>query len=159
MSHTPHRLGQLLLRRKAITEAQLQEALTLQQRAPQPLGQALMALGYVDEKILSRTLRQQRWLRPCAACFALIAPFSASYAAGSAEAEAEFSQEWLHESKWWPCGQPESVGDRQDSADVMKFLALTAWEVYQGSPQAGEIRYNLSNPAAKTYQLEFSLHF
>ena len=38
MDKLPHQLGQLLLRRKAITETQLQEALSLQAEQPQPLG-------------------------------------------------------------------------------------------------------------------------
>jgi len=157
LNQLPHQLGQLLLRRKAISESQLQEALVLQAQQPQPLGQALISLGYIDEHTLQRTLRQQRWLRPCAAFFALISPFSCCFAE-TPESEDDFSARWLEEAGWHYVVQPENVSAR-NSADLLKLAALTAWDVYQGEPKPGEIRYSVSQSADNAYQLEMTLHF
>jgi len=159
MNHLPHQLGQLLLRRKAITATQLAEALQLQQRSSQglPLGQALITLGYLDEHTLQRTLRQQRWLRPCAACFVLMAPFSATYA-DDADGEPGFTQDWLESTHWYQ-GEQGYISDDSASADVLKFVAQTAWDIYQGEPLAGEVRYSVSNPQEHSYQLEMTIRF
>tara|TARA_B100001113_G_scaffold32865_1_gene23376 strand:- start:104 stop:577 length:474 start_codon:yes stop_codon:yes gene_type:complete len=153
----PHQLGQLLLRRKAITETQLQEALSLQAEQPQPLGQALIALGYLDDRTLARTLRQQRWLRPCAACFAFMSPFSVCVAE-PAETDSDFSAQWLEEANWHYVVDSEQASAR-NSADLLKLVAMTAWDVYQGEPEAGEMRYAVSQSGDNGYQLEMTLHF
>lgn len=52
------RIGELLLRKRLITEEQLQEALEAQRSNPVPLGAALMKLGYISEDVLLETLAQ-----------------------------------------------------------------------------------------------------
>jgi AraC-like DNA-binding protein len=68
MSDIPARLGQILLAKQVITEQQLELALQYQARHNKPVGHCLMALGFIKEKDLSRALRRQSWMKPCAAC-------------------------------------------------------------------------------------------
>lgn len=53
------RLGDLLISKGAITEAQLMEALAEQKRTGQRLGRALVSLGYIDEDDMLSMLSQQ----------------------------------------------------------------------------------------------------
>ena len=98
---TPHlRLGDLLLDKQAITKKQLSAALAEQKRSACKLGEALIAIGAIDESLLKKTLKRQRWLRPCATCFALLSPFSMTYAYEPEESHwekthEEFSGHWL----------------------------------------------------------------
>ena len=157
MDKLPHQLGQLLLRRKAITEAQLQHALQLQASQPQPLGEALKTLGYIDDKTLMRTLRQQRWLRPTAACFAFMSPFSMCFAE-SPDDEPDFSTQWLQQAQWHYVVQPDQVSGHE-SADLLKLVVLPAWDVYLGEPEPGEMRYTISQAGDDGYQLQMTMHF
>ncbi|PHS65313.1 MAG: hypothetical protein COB09_06005 [Thalassobium sp.] len=156
MNEFPHRLGQLLLQRQEITEQQLQQALSYQAQNPCQLGQALISLGFIDERTLRNVLRRQRWIKPCAACFALIAPFSMTWA--DEDKEAAFSGDWL-EASHWDLVDDDSVSAHSSSADLMKFVAMTAWDIYQGEPQAGEIRYSVSQTNNQGYNLELSMRF
>jgi len=156
MNELPHRLGQLLLQRQEITEQQLQQALSYQAQNPCQLGQALISLGFIDERTLRNVLRRQRWIKPCAACFALIAPFSMTWA--DEDKEAAFSGDWL-EASHWDLVDDDSVSAHSSSADLMKFVAMTAWDIYQGEPQAGEIRYSVSQTNNQGYNLELSMRF
>ena len=156
MNEFPHRLGQLLLQRQEITEQQLQQALSYQAQNPCQLGQALISLGFIDERTLRNVLRRQRWIKPCAACFALIAPFSMTWA--DEDKEAAFSGDWL-EASHWDLVDDDSVSAHSSSADLMKFVAMTAWGIYQGEPQAGEIRYSVSQTNNQGYNLELSMRF
>ena len=156
MNEFPHRLGQLLLQRQEITEQQLQQALSYQAQNPCQLGQALISFGFIDERTLRNVLRRQRWIKPCAACFALIAPFSMTWA--DEDKEAAFSGDWL-EASHWDLVDDDSVSAHSSSADLMKFVAMTAWDIYQGEPQAGEIRYSVSQTNNQGYNLELSMRF
>ncbi|WP_286717461.1 hypothetical protein [Thalassolituus sp. UBA2009] len=156
MNELPHRLGQLLLQQQSITEEQLQQALSYQAQNPCQLGQALIQLGFIDERALRGVLRRQRWLKPCAACFALIAPFSMTWA--DEDKEAAFTSDWL-EASHWDLVDDERVTEHSSSVDLMKFVALTAWDIYQGEPVPGEVRYNVSQTNNKGYSLELSMRF
>ncbi len=52
-------IGQLLLERKAITQAQLDEALKLQQAKGGLLGQLLVTLGYTTEEAVAQAVTTQ----------------------------------------------------------------------------------------------------
>lgn len=70
------RLGRLLVNRGYITEAQLDEALTLQATQKLMLGEVLLAQGWITEKDLQRTLKRQSRYRYTAAFVAMAAaPF------------------------------------------------------------------------------------
>ncbi|WP_430460869.1 hypothetical protein ACQUQU_16835 [Thalassolituus sp. LLYu03] len=157
MPPLPHQLGQLLLRRGAITEAQLDQALVWQQAHPMPIGAALLQLGAIDQRTLDRALRQQKWLRPCAACFALIAPLSTAWAADQGD-EGDVFHSW-NDRVQWQLGESEHVSQHTASVDLVKFVALTAWDIYQGAPETGEMRFNLSQTGKSAYQLEMTVHF
>lgn len=157
MTPMPHRLGQLLLRRGTINKDQLSAALAYQAEHPQPIGQALIALGFIDEKTLQRALRQQRWLRPCAACFALISPFSMTYASPASGEDA--SNNWLQTSSWMLPTSQDHVGEDTSQRDLMKFAAFTAWDIYLGKPEAGEMRFAFGQPAKGQYEVQMTVHF
>jgi type IV pilus assembly protein PilB len=53
-------LGEMLVEARALTEAQLKEALTYQRNGSLRLGEALLRLGFVDETTLARTLAKQQ---------------------------------------------------------------------------------------------------
>jgi type IV pilus assembly protein PilB len=55
-------LGEMLVEARALTEAQLKEALTYQRNGSLRLGEALLRLGFVDETTLARTLAKQQGL-------------------------------------------------------------------------------------------------
>lgn len=60
------RLGALLLTQQVVTAAQLEMACVRQQTTHEKLGEALVALGYVNEEAIGRTLSQQLRLPFCA---------------------------------------------------------------------------------------------
>ena len=150
------RLGQLLLNRRAITRKQLDAALQYQRdHAGAKLGEALIALGAIDEGLLKRVLRQQRWLRPCATCFALLSPMSVTYAYDPEEhmlaAQDEAATYWYL--------QEEEQQSYSESEQAMRILS-TAYDLYKGEPQAGEWRYSLSETDnSKGYQVELKVFF
>ena len=72
--------------------------------------------------------------------------------------EAAFSGDWL-EASHWDLVDDDSVSAHSSSADLMKFVAMTAWDIYQGEPQAGEIRYSVSQTNNQGYNLELSMRF
>jgi succinoglycan biosynthesis transport protein ExoP len=55
----PRKLGQLLLKQKALTKSKLDRALRIQKSTGQPLGELLMNLGFVNRDQLKACLRQQ----------------------------------------------------------------------------------------------------
>ena len=150
------RLGQLLLNRRAITRKQLDDALQYQrEHAGAKLGEALIALGAIDEGVLQRVLRQQRWLRPCATCFALLSPMSVTYAYDPDEhllsAQDEAATYWYL--------QEEEQQSYSGSEQAMRVLS-TAYDLYKGEPEAGEWRYSLSETDSSTgYQVEVKVFF
>ena len=76
------RLGSILVSRQYISQAQLDEALVFQATNQVRLGEALLTLGFIDQKQLKRALRRQNWVRGAAAGVALVlAPFSPAFAA------------------------------------------------------------------------------
>ncbi|KZY97646.1 hypothetical protein [Thalassolituus sp. UBA3500] len=150
------RLGQLLLNRRAITRKQLDDALQYQkEHAGAKLGEALIALGAIDEGVLKRVLRQQRWLRPCATCFALLSPMSVTYAYDPEEHMLSAQDE---AATYWYL-QEEEQQSYSDSEQAMRVLS-TAYDLYKGEPEAGEWRYSLSETdSSKGYQVEVKVFF
>lgn len=62
------RIGNLLLKEKAITEAQLRQALQIQKREHRFLGEILIKVGVVGQKKLAQVLSLQGGLRSQVAC-------------------------------------------------------------------------------------------
>ncbi|MBR9869549.1 MAG: pilus assembly protein PilB [Gammaproteobacteria bacterium] len=70
------RLGRLLINRGYLTEADLEDALTLQRTSGQRLGEVLVASGRITEKDLIRVLKHQSRYRNTAALVTMMAlPF------------------------------------------------------------------------------------
>ena len=153
----PHRLGDLLLRQELIDQQQLQQALACQRRHGQRLGEVLIELGFISDKTLKQVLRKQRWLRPCAACFAVIAPFSACFASEDSRADAYSSWGQQTHLNW---SAQDGINATSSSVDMMKIAAETAWDIYQGEPEKYEWRYSLSKPQDSSgYHIEMTMHF
>ena len=149
------RLGDLLLDKQAITKKQLSAALAEQKRSACKLGEALIAIGAIDESLLKKTLKRQRWLRPCATCFALLSPFSMTYAYEPEESHwetthEEFSGHWLL----------DTTNEHMTDGDKLTHALSAVMDLYQGPPENGEWRYSLSRTDNKEgYQVEVKLFF
>ena len=60
MSLMRKQLGEILVSRKVVTQAQLDEALEEQRKVPRPLGRILVQMGFVTEKLLLQALSAQK---------------------------------------------------------------------------------------------------
>lgn len=155
MPTSQHRLGQLLLNKQAITQKQLDAALMMQQQAACKLGEALIAIGAIDESILMKALKRQRWLRPCATCFALLSPFSVTYAYEPHDSQWEITNQ-EYQGHWLINEKNEHMSDGEKITHALS----TALDLYQGPPEHGEWRYSLSRSDNKEgYQVEMKLFF
>jgi hypothetical protein len=67
------RLGTLLVNKGAISDEQLEQALTYQQGKDLKLGEALIELGLIELKQLDKALCRQRWSRSLVASVMMIA--------------------------------------------------------------------------------------
>lgn len=75
-------VGKLLLKRKLVNLSQLELALVYQQKHQVRLGEALIALGFINEQQLKSVLRKQYWIRSLTAGMAvLLTPFTPAFAA------------------------------------------------------------------------------
>ncbi|MFT4764121.1 MAG: hypothetical protein ACI9OH_001214 [Oleispira sp.] len=163
MSDIPVRLGQILLAKQVITEQQLELALGYQALHNKPVGHCLLALGFIEQKDLSRALRRQSWLKPCAACLTcLCAPFTFAPCFADEAAEDDFHQQWTEQhdpySHW---SSSEHLSTSQLATfDVLKVAAEAAWGIYQGEPESGEWQYALSKQISDNgYSISMRMHF
>lgn len=162
MKQVPTRLGQILLAQQTITEKQLASALDYQALHGEPIGHCLIALGYIEQKVLNRALRRQSCLKPCAACLTcLCAPFTFSSCYADESGEEHLDAYWIEQ-------QDSSYGNWSESSalsnntlagiDIIKLAAEAAWGMYQGEPQAGEWQYSLSKQSSG-YSVSMQVHF
>ena len=143
MSQIPTRLGQILLAQKSITDKQLAKALDYQAQHGEPIGHCLLALGYIEQKVLNRALRRQTWLKPCAACLTcLCAPFTFSTCHADESSSGSLHADWIE----------------QHDPDFIKMAAEAAWGIYQGEPEPGEWQYSLNKQSAG-YTVSMKMHF
>ena len=138
-----YRLGDLLIKRGAITQDQLDEALIYQQQHQLTLGKALVSLGYINKSKVRRTLIKQHWLRKIAAVTALVmAPLS--FCHGNNE-ELEQLPEYAHtQVAQSPCPFETTQSDYgfdTSEIDLGLVQAATAalWYVSQGGIDNGEL--------------------
>ncbi|MDF1763743.1 MAG: hypothetical protein P1U57_10060 [Oleibacter sp.] len=164
-SNSHLRLGQLLLDSKKITADQLSSALQYQQTHNCRIGEALLELGVIDNTLLRRTLSRQRWLRPCAACIALMAPISMTYAndAGYDLWKSNTTQTSnnynLAISNYSNNLTFETTSENTSNRSTQNMLE-TAWNLYKGEPEKGEWRYSISRPVElEAYTLDIRLFF
>lgn len=153
------RLGQLLRQRQLISEQQLQQALQLQQAQGVRLGEALLTLGFISKQQLNRVLRRQRWLTPCAACIVMLSPVSMVWAESADELpDSGFSQDWVEPNRW-SYAEQERLGERSKPIDILSFMALSGWDIYQGEPEAGDLKFSLKQHNDDVYSLQLSMRF
>lgn len=159
----PTRLGQILVAQQSITPKQLDHALDYQALHGQPIGHCLLALGYIEQKVLNRALRRQSWLKPCAACLTcLCAPFTFSSCFASEALEDNMHSEWIEQhdpySNWTET--THLSGNEQTGVDFAKMAAEAAWGIYQGEPEAGEWQYALSkHNTGDGYSVSMQMNF
>lgn len=55
------KLGQILIRKKLISKAQLEYLLQIQERSAKRLGDLLLANGFVSDRDLNDALLEQHW--------------------------------------------------------------------------------------------------
>ncbi|MAR01592.1 MAG: hypothetical protein CMI00_13770 [Oceanospirillaceae bacterium] len=157
MSQAPaqHRLGQILINKKLITQEDLQRALAFQELHDCKLGEALVAMGAISHSGLRRALNQQRWLRNCATCIALLTPVSFSYAYEPVQYTSTLSGDDFPEYGRLPPSNPYAKND-----SYVGDMLSAAWTLYRGQPEEGEWRYSVGRTDDKKgYELSVSLHF
>ena len=157
MSSTPvqYRLGQILLNKKLVTQEDLQRALAFQELHGCKLGEALVAMGAISQSGLRRALTQQRWLRNCATCIALLTPVSMSYAYEPVQYTNTLNLQDYPEYGRIPTSDPYAQDD-----DYVGDMLAAAWSLYRGKPEEGEWRYSLGRTDDKKgYEVNLSLHF
>src|SRR5262245_38100865 len=130
------RLGEILIRDRVITQAQLDEALALQKRRGGRLGTNLLDAGFTDEDAIARALGEQLGV-PAAeqrhfdsinplATAALAAPLAAKYVA------VPFALSKIDEGKqlWVAMADPHLAGAAQEIAFVTgtRVMACVASE-------------------------------
>lgn len=163
MAQVPTRLGQILLAQQSITAKQLVHALDYQAQHGQPIGHCLLALSYVEQKVLNRALRRQTWLKPCAACLTcLCAPFTFSHCYADEVLEGALHTDWIEQhdpySHW--SGSAHISGNELAGIDIVTMAAEAAWGIYQGEPEAGEWQYALSKQGSGDgYAISLQMHF
>lgn len=161
MSQIPTRLGQILLAQKSITDKQLAKALDYQAQHGEPIGHCLLALGYIEQKVLNRALRRQTWLKPCAACLTcLCAPFTFSTCNADESSAGSLHADWIEQHDPYSHWADSTILSSKDQAgiDFIKMAAEAAWGIYQGEPEPGEWQYSLNKQSAG-YTVSMKMHF
>jgi hypothetical protein len=98
-SHTKSQLGQLLLKKKLISEDQLKRAIDLQKNTGQLLGDIFTQSGIVSQRQIEGMLRRQRHIRRIITIVtALLAPIQV-YAASAAPVPIEQTENVSPEQK------------------------------------------------------------
>lgn len=161
MKQAPTRLGQILLAQHAITKKQLTHALDYQALHGEPIGQCLIALGYIEQEVLDRALRRQSWLKPCAACLTcLCVPFTFTACYANENTENNFNIAWVEQQNPYNNWAKDSnlSANNQAGIDFVIAAAEAVWGIYQGEPKAGEWQYSL-NPKSTGYSISMQMHF
>lgn len=149
-------LGQLLLNAHAITSDELDAALRYKkEHSGTKLGEALIAIGALNEGLLNRTLRKQRWLRAATTFTALLSPLSLTYALDSEDHTMSGHNTW---ATHWHLKQ-EDRKEHSENERAIRILS-TAYDLYLRIPEAGKWRYGLSETeSGRGYQIDMTIFF
>lgn len=153
----PHRLGQILLKQNKVSQAQLNDALELQAKSHQPLGEALISLGYLTQIELARALKKQNKLRTPAVCLAaMLAPLSLQATADDLVQDnfyntTDATQNYQH------------LNQEATAQDWLKTAAKAVWSMYQqdlGLQKDSTLSYSIShNEQVDSYNIELSFRY
>lgn len=163
-----YRLGSLLINKGLIQVKQLDDALAYQrQHAGMPVGEALIALGYVTERQIGRALRKQTRVRIFAALVAfLMAPFNWCHASDDdLEHLPEYQYTQVHDQLYFDTGiSGYSSQYAQGSLDVLQITTSAAWYLYQGDASIDKmkeipVKLNLATTKGDDFQLQLSIEF
>ena len=142
-SQTRSQLGQLLLKRKLISEDQLTRAIVLQKSTGQLLGDIFTQLGIVSQRQIEGMLRRQRNIRRLATIVtALLAPLQV-YAVNAAPAPIGQVQTQTPKSTALRVLNDEELSEI--AAQGILDDALSDWLNLSGSTHSNPLRQNLTN--------------
>lgn len=169
MSQQPYRLGDLLLKKQLIAQAQLDEALRYQKINNLQLGSALIELGYVTQRQINKALKKQNYIRLYAACAAFfMGPFSVCQAnTDSIENLPEYSFTQVADSQYSDEYQYQnfSVNHNNNGAalDLIEVTTAAAWYLSQGGVQETglqdvPVKLNVTT-AQNSYTVNMSISF
>ncbi|HTN33233.1 MAG TPA: pilus assembly protein PilB [Marinobacter sp.] len=137
------RLGRLLINRGYLTEAQLQEGLSLQRETGQRLGEILIQSGWVTEKTLIRALKHQTRYRNAAAFVTMVAlplqplvSFAASNTAKAVETGAEAGE--LYNVPGLSALTEDELADVSGQADSKLLQRITTVSAMVSSASSGD---------------------
>ena len=163
----PYRLGALLIKKKVITQQQLDTALHYQlQHQGMQLGQVLIELGTVNEKQISKALHKQNRIRLYATAIAfMVAPFQVCNASSEIESLPEYSytqvadQQYSHDEL-----DDFSVDVKSTNLDMLEVTTAAAWYLYKGglaNSQFNEMPFKVKLASADkdTYTVNLSISF
>ncbi|MCR9066991.1 MAG: hypothetical protein NXI00_23695 [Cytophagales bacterium] len=162
----PARLGHILLKRKVITEQQLDTALAYQARRAMPLGEALVELGLASNYQIARALRKQSRLRLWATLTALIiGPATVCQAQQRIEHLPEYELTQVADAFYPNKTDFDGYSSGTDSVDLMKVASATTWFLAQGGVnqdfeiQEVPMTMNLTTDSDDSYKVNVSIKF
>ncbi|EAT13079.1 hypothetical protein HF888_00490 [Bermanella marisrubri] len=162
----PVRLGHILIKRRVISEQQLDAALTYQLRHGMALGEALVELGMASNYQVARALRKQSRLRFVAALTALfVGPFTMCQAQQKVEHLPEYELTKVADTFYPNPTDFDGYSNSGDSVDLLKVASATTSFLAQGGiNQDFEIKevpmsMNLSTDSNNSYKVNVSIKF
>jgi len=161
-----YRLGSLLIRKGLIQPEQLDTALAYQRDQSVPLGQALIALGYVSQRQINRALRKQSRIRLCAAVVAFVmAPFNWCHASeDDLEHLPEYQYTQVHDQLYFDTDSEFGNAPQQGELDLLEVTTAAAWYLYQGDASLDKmsdipVKLNIATVKGSDFKLQLSIEF
>ena len=165
----PYRLGALLMQKQLINQQQLDRALIHQQQYKgTPLGQALISLGFVNQRQITKALHKQSRIRLYAACATFfMAPFSWCHASNSGiESLPQYSYTQVADQQFSDEADFSNFAIDQSSGNlnIAEITTAAAWYLYRGGMDNYKlndvpVKLNLSTDKHHTYKLQLSMSF
>lgn len=167
----PYRLGSLLLQKKLISQDQLDTALRHQREQGLHLGEALIDLGFINEKQIKRALNRQSRVRFYAAVVTFcMAPVS--WCQASQNDELEHLPEYTFTQvadQLGSHGLDSDLGDfsidsNESGIDLLGVTTSAAWYLYKGGLANNQmndvpVKMKLSANTGNGYKVQFSIDF
>ncbi len=162
----PYRLGSLLVRKRFISQLQLDSALIHQQKTGMQLGEALVDLNILTHKQIQSGLRKQSRIRLYAACITFfMAPVSWCQASSEIESLPEYSYTQVADHHTSQADNSDySIKPCAAGLNLMSVATGVAWYMYQGGMQGSQfkdvpVKLNLAATKSNTYSLQVSVSF
>jgi hypothetical protein len=162
----PYRLGSLLVRKRFISQSQLDSALIHQHTSGLQLGESLVDLNILTQKQINSALRKQSRIRLYAACITfLMAPVSWCQASSEIESLPEYSytqvaDQHINHNDY----NDYSVKPCAAGLNLMSVATGVAWYMYQGGMEGNQfkdvpVKVNLAAAKNNAYSVQISVSF